>query len=94
MQRQDIEKHLIEAIREVQEMSGHVAVAIDLNTCPISDLENFDSLRGAETTTFLAIKLKCEFKSKKGEVNPFISKDGRRALKVHEIVDRLVELSE
>jgi hypothetical protein len=92
MDRNTIERELIETIREVQEMSGHATTAIDIKTCPIKDLEHFDSLRGAETTYLLSMKLKCEFKSPKGEVNVFISKDERRALTVGEIVDRLVEL--
>lgn len=82
----------MEAIREVQELSGHTATSINHNTCPINDLEHFDSLRGVETTFLLSMKLKCEFKSPKGEINVFISKDGRRALTVGEIADRLVEL--
>jgi hypothetical protein len=92
MDRNSIERELMEAIREVQELSGHMPVPIDKNTCPINDLEHFDSLRGVETTFLLSAKLKCEFKSPKGEINVFVSKDARRALTVGEIVDRLVEL--
>jgi len=92
MDRNSIERELMEAIREVQELSGHTPVPIDKNTCPINDLEHFDSLRGVETTFLLSEKLKCEFKSPKGEINVFVSKDARRALTVGEIVDRLVEL--
>ena len=92
MDRNSIEQELMEVIREVQELSGHAPVRIDKNTCPINDLEHFDSLRGAETTFLLSMRLKCEFKSPKGEINVFVSKDARRALTVGEIVDRLVEL--
>lgn len=92
MDRISIERELMEALREVQELSGHAPAPIDPNTCPINELEHFDSLRGVETTFLLSMKLKCEFKSPKGEINLFVSKDGRRALKVGEIVDRLVEL--
>ena len=94
MDRNDIERELIETIREVQEMSGDAPAAIDTHTCPIKDLEHFDSLRGVETTVLLSMKLKCEFKSPKGEINLFVSKDGRRILSVGEIVDRLVKLCE
>ena len=92
MDRNTIERELMEAVREVQELSGHAPVPIDKNTCPIKDLEHFDSLRGIETTSLLSMKLKCEFKTPKGEINVFVSKDERRALTVGEIVDRLVEL--
>jgi hypothetical protein len=94
MDRNDIERELIETIREVQEMSGHAPTTIDTQTCPIKDLEHFDSLRGVETTVLLSMKLKREFKSPKGEINIFVSKDERQALTISEIVDRLVELCE
>jgi hypothetical protein len=89
-----IEKLLIETLHEVQVLGGHAPARIDLQTCPIKDLDQFDSLTGVETTILLSMKLKCEFKSKKGEVNVFVSKDARRALTVKEIADRLVELCE
>ena len=92
MNRNDIERRLIETIREVQQLSGCKPVAIDTYTCPIKDLEQFDSLTGAETTFLLSTKLSCEFKAGKGEVNVFVSKDGQRPLTVREIVNRLVTL--
>jgi hypothetical protein len=92
MDRSIIERELIETIREVQEMSGHAPMSIDAQTCPIGDLESFDSLRSVETTVLLSMKLKREFKSPKGEINIFVSKNGRQALTISEVVDRLVEL--
>jgi hypothetical protein len=92
MERKDIERRLIETLHEVQELSGCARVEINLQTCPIYDLDGFDSLRGVESTVLLAVKLNKEFKTGKGEVNVFVSKDGRRVLKVEEIVNRLIEL--
>ena len=92
MDRNDIERRLIETLHEVQDLSGCARADITAKSCPILDLEGFDSLRGVECTVLLAIKLKREFKAGKGEVNVFVSKDGRRALKVQEIVNRLIEL--
>ncbi len=92
MERIEIERRLIETLHEVQELSGCVRVEINSNTCPIDDLDGFDSLRGVETTVLLAMKMKQEFKAGKGEVNVFVSKDGRRVLSVEETVNRLVEL--
>jgi hypothetical protein len=93
MDRNLIRQALIETVGEVQEMSGCTPIAVDAQTRPIYDLDGFDSLRGAETTVLLAKKLKCEFKAGKGEVNVFVSKDGRKALSVEEAVSRLIELS-
>jgi len=92
MERIEIERRLIETLYEVQELSGCARVEIDLKTCPIDDLDGFDSLRGVETTVLLSMKLKHEFKAGKGEVNLFVSEDGRRVLKIEETVNRLIEL--
>ena len=92
MDRTEIERRLIETLHEVQELSGCARCEIDSKTCPFYDLDGFDSLRGVETTVLLAMKLKREFKAGKGEVNVFVSKDGRRVLRVEEAVKRLVEL--
>jgi hypothetical protein len=92
MNKSEIEKCLIHTLNEVQELSGEAQISIDLRTCPIKDLSGFDSLRGVEATFLLSVKLKCEFKAEKGEVNVFVSEDGRRALRVGEIVDRLTKL--
>jgi len=92
MDRNEILRRLIETVAEVQELSGCAALEVNATTCPINDLDGFDSLRAVETTVLLAAKLNCEFKTGKGDVNVFISKDGRRALRVEEAVDRLVEL--
>ncbi len=93
MDEKEILQRLVETVAEVQEMSGCAPVEIGAKTCPIYDLDGFDSLRGVETTVVLAIKLKCEFKAGKGEVNVFVSKDGRRALSLEETVNLLVELT-
>ncbi len=92
MDRNEILRHLIETVAEVQELSGCASLEINAKTSPVYDLDGFDSLRGVETTVLLAMKLKCEFKAAKGEVNVFVSKDGRRALRIEEAVSRLIAL--
>lgn len=92
MDRNEILRHLIETVAEVQELSGCASLEINAKTCPVYDLDGFDSLRGVETTVLLAMKLKCEFKAGKGELNVFVSKDGRRALRIEEAVSRLIAL--
>ena len=86
-------QRLIETVAEVQELSGCSALEVGAATRPLHDLDGFDSLRGVEATTLLAIKLRCEFKAGKGEVNVFVSQDGHRALTIEETVNRLVELT-
>jgi acyl carrier protein len=89
----DLQKRLIECLKEVQDLSGAEPTDITAETCPIQDLPDFDSLRGVEATVYLSGKLKIKIEAPQGEVNVFISKDGRRALRVREIVDRIVSLS-
>jgi acyl carrier protein len=90
----EIERRLFETIDEVQRLSGCAPLEITANTCPICDLDGFDSLRAVEVTILLATKLHCHFRAPKGEVNVFVSKDGRRALRVAEVINRLAELCE
>jgi len=92
MDRNEILQRLIETVVEVQELSGCAPLEINAQTCPIYDLDGFDSLRGVEVTILLAAKLKCQFKAGKGDVNVFVSKDGRGALRIEEAVNRLMEL--
>lgn len=89
MNREDIQTKLLQAIRQVQELSGYLDAVIDVNTCPIKDLPDFDSLRGVEATIMLGGLLNCEIK---GDVNLFVSENGRRALQIREIVDRIYAL--
>ena len=90
MTREDIEIKLLQAICQIQELSGHPDLEISVNTCPIKDLPDFDSLRGVEATVMLGSLLNCEIK---GEVNLFVSENGRSALRIHEIVDRIYALT-
>ena len=94
MSQDDILRHLVETVAEVQEISGCTAEKITAETCPIKDLEGFDSLRGVEATIILAEKLKCKFKAGTEDVNVFVSKDRRRALRIEEAVSRLMELQD
>jgi len=87
-----VEKCLLECILEIQRMSGEEEVPIKVDTCPLKDLAGFDSLRGVETTTYLSIKLNVVIASDGQGANLFVSPDGRRALTVREIAQRMVTL--
>ena len=92
MDRTEILRCLVETVIEVQQLSGAEVLEITAETSPILDLDEFDSLRGVETTELLAAKLKCAFKGGTGNENVFVSQDGRRALKIEEAVDRILQL--
>lgn len=89
-----LEELLKEALTEIQQLSGEEDAPIDYETCPITDLPGFDSLRGVEATCLVSAKLGKEIPTTDGQVNIFVSKDGKRALKVFEIVTRIASLME
>lgn len=89
MTRNDILTKLKEAISNIQEKSGENFTTIMEKTCPIGGLPGFDSLRAVEVTVELGDLLNKEIG---GDVNLFISKDGSRALKLNEIVDKIYRL--
>lgn len=84
MNRDELEKIVIAAIQKFQELSGENDKAITARTCPIKDLTNFDSLRGLEVSSQLAVDTGCDFSD-----NVFVSEDGTRALTISEIVLRV-----
>ena len=89
---QEVENELLSVLALVQELSGREAQEIATATKPIGDLDGFDSLTAAETTTLLAQRLDHSIGLKRGTANVFVSPDGCRALTVNEIAQRLASL--
>lgn len=86
MDKHEIVSKVVEAITQVQEASGRPSSGIDASMRPIQDVEGFDSLSGVEATVVLSEALGIDLPE---ECNPFISRDGKRALSVEEIADSL-----
>ena len=86
MERQEIVTKVIQTVAQVQEMSGRPSGGIDTSTRPVGGVEGFDSLCGVEATVMLSDSLALQIPE---DCNPFISKDGKRALSVGEIADGL-----
>ena len=85
----DVEAIVFEALREVQELGGHEWRPVAPNAAVIGVLEGFDSLTGIEATVIVDQKIG----KKLGRVEPlagidsiFVSRDGRKALSVAEVV--------
>ena len=91
MTKETIETALCECIEEIQEMSGEEAAEVSPETCPIVELEGFDSLRGVEATVLLELKLDLAIDASKGNVNLFVSPDGQSAMTIGEIVQRIIK---
>ena len=86
MEKQDIVTKVVQTVTHVQEMSGRSSAGIGASTRPARDVEGFDSLCGVEATVMLSESLGVDLPE---DYNPFISKDGKRALSVGEIADTL-----
>lgn len=86
MEKHEIVDKIVEAITQVQEASGRPSSDIGVSMRPVQDVEGFDSLCGVEATVVLSDSLGIDLPE---DCNPFISKDGRRALSVEEIADTL-----
>jgi acyl carrier protein len=88
MTRDEIGVLLLHVLREVQAISGRVWTDLDPNAKPIGSLDGFDSLSGVETTVMIEERVRCRLEVE----SLFVSDDGKRALTVQEIGDRLADL--
>ena len=86
MDKQEIVTKVVQTVAQVQEVSGRPSAVIGVSSCPVGGVEGFDSLSGVEATVMLSESLGIDLPE---DNNPFISKDGKRALSVSEIADIL-----
>lgn len=83
----DIERVLLETLREVQQLSGHEWCSLTRDSTPIGTLAEFDSLMGIEATVIVEEKLKVKLDLD----SLFVSEGGGRALSVQQICARLIQ---
>lgn len=86
MDRDDIVRHVIRAVTQVQEASGRSVGRIGPETRPLKDLQDFDSLCGVEATVLLSEALGRELPD-----SVFVPQEGSRLLTVNEIANRVVD---
>ena len=86
MEKQEIVTKVVQAVARVQEASGRSSGGIDVSSRPVQDVEGFDSLCGLEATVMLSESLGVHLPE---DHNPFVSRNGNRALSVNEIADTL-----
>lgn len=85
MTREEAAAVLLDVLREAQDLSGHAWTDIGMEAKPIGALEGFDSLNGVEATVMIEQRLGCTLDVE----SIFVSEDGRKALTVREIAERL-----
>jgi hypothetical protein len=84
-----LEAKLIVVLANIQQESGYSAAAITTATCPIDDLEGFDSKIWPVAIGVLAAELGVSIPNNQ---NIFISQDGQRRLTVAEAAARVGEI--
>jgi acyl carrier protein len=88
MDREELKKLIIELVITIQNMSGRSMPSnVTEKTVPIGGLLGFDSLNGLELTMMLPAEVQWP------EKNLCVSDDGRKALSIEEIVERLIKFS-
>lgn len=86
MKRKELIKAILDTLVQIQKISGReVPPDMDSRTRPIGGLPGFDSLSGLELTMMLPEEIEWEGR------NLCVSDDGKKALNVGEIVDRLLQ---
>lgn len=90
MDREEVEACVIEAVQEVQRLSGCPDIKITRKTRPMEDLPDFDSLRGVETVVVLCAKLGREIACGKDDVNLFGC--GGKVFSIADVTDRVLGL--
>jgi len=86
MNPEDVKDQFIEVLTEIQIDSGYGETSISGKTCPMTDLEGFDSLLGVEAINMLSDKLEVEIPS--SQIHKIcLSQDGKRWLTIDESVD-------
>ncbi|MFP5273855.1 hypothetical protein [Coleofasciculus sp.] len=86
MNPEDVKDQFIEVLTEIQTDSGYGETSISGKTCPMTDLEGFDSLLCIEAINMLAGKLSVEIPS--NQIHKIgLSQDGKQWLTIDESVD-------
>jgi acyl carrier protein len=86
MNPEDVKDQFIEVLTEIQTDSGYGETPISGTTCPMTDLEGFDSLLCIEAINMLADKLNVEIPS--NQIDKIgLSQDGKQSLTIDQSVE-------
>ncbi len=89
MNRAEAVEAVVNVLASLQSISGRPAIEISERTCPIGDLEEFDSLNGVEATVELSDRLGVDLPG----VNAFANESGTKALTVSDVADAICKLA-
>ena len=88
MTREEVRRAVIGVLTELQQLRGEEVPDVDDETCPLEDLEGFDSVSAVEATTRLEDELGLTLDAKL-----FWEKGDGKPLGVGEIADRICKVA-
>jgi len=86
-----IRDQLVDVLQTIQRESGYGEIPISCDTCPLDDLEKFDTKIAPVAITLLAKATGIPIPNRK---NIFVSKDGRQRLTIDQIVHGVCKLAQ
>ena len=89
MNKEKVFHNIAEAIRQVQETGGRSISEINPDTCPLTDVEGFDSLSSVEATVILSESLGLDLPD-----SVFLPEDGDQNLSISEIANNVCKIME
>ena len=91
MDKREVMDKVAEAVRQVQETSGRTISEVGPNTCPLIDVEGFDSLSSVEATVILSESLGVGVNLPD---SVFLPEEGDRNLSISEIANNVCNIME
>ena len=89
MNEKDVQVKLIDVLQSIQSDSGYDVSQIQGNTCPLNDLEGFDSMLWPAAISMLSSTIG---KNIPNCSNIFLSKDGKHPLTINESAALVCEM--
>ncbi len=89
MNEQDVQMNLINVLQSIQSDCGYDTSQIQGNTCPLKDLEGFDSMLWPAAISMLSSTIGVTIPNCS---NIFLSQDGKRPLTINESAAMVCEI--
>ncbi len=89
MKLKDVQTNLISVLQSIQSDSGYDGSGIQGNTCPLNDLEGFDSMLWPAAISILSTTIGVNIPNNR---NIFISEDSKRLLTIDESAAMVCEM--
>jgi len=93
MDRRDTKTILVRCIKEIQELNGLPISDVQDSTCPVEDLEGFDSLIMIELVVQLSSLIGLELEDEIFYANPESAQGRMSSLSIRDIVESIYQIT-